>query len=392
VAWQELAYRPANAPLRMISLWLMEDRPFAADRPMVRAALEAAAAADAGPPVHVHHLAWSRAWSRLRNAIREETLPDVLEVGSTWLPAMIELGVLVAATQPLRGPRWPPPEPEERPFVVAWSWDVRFLFFLREELQAIGMAPAQLQTLDGLREAARRVRDRGTAEPFALCGRPEPSLVHDAATWIWGAGGDFLEAGGLAPGTPGHAGLRDLLEWAAQGLISASALAADMVELFDRFAAGRYAFLLAPSLGTADRLLAVPGVGCLPVPAGQSPRTTFSGGSYLAVTRAAAHPEAAWHAVGRLLAAARPALARHHARNRRLIRMALAEAGLPTGVRPFLAQRLNRLPHRPVWAAMEERLAQALADWLARASTGQAVDVEREAGALAVDLARLSVL
>lgn len=370
----------------------MEDRPFGAERPLVAAVLRAAHGQGAGPPLQVHSLAWSRAWSRVRTAVLQGSLPDVLEVGTTWLPALMALGVLVPApAEAPRRPRWPPTGVSERRYTVPWTWDIRFLYFSRSELNRVGMTPPDLLTMDGLGEAARRVRDAGRREPVAICGRPEPALVHNAATWIWAEGGDLGATGqgcGLAPGGPGFRGLERLLDWARQGLIAPSALELGGVDVFDRFAAGDYAFVLAPAIGTSWGTFGDPDIAVVPVPQGRFVRTTFGGGSFLVVTRGSLDPDRAWEALGHLTHDTRSALAAHHATNRALIRQALSEVGLGLTVPAFIAQRVHPMPHAPAWAVVENRLAEAMSDWLLRASRGLAPDARAEASALNADLVR----
>lgn len=374
----------------------MEDRPFGAERPMVAAMLRAVRAQGGDPPLQVHSLAWSRAWPRVRDALREEALPDVLEVGTTWLPALLALGVLVPApAEAKHRPRWPQTPGPERRYTVPWTWDIRYLYYWRDELERIGMRPTQLATLAGLREAARRVRDGGRREALAICGRPEPSLVHNAATWIWAEGGSLLggaAGGGLGPGEAGFRGLETLMTWARERFLAPSSLDLGTVDVFDRFAAGDFAFLLAPALGMPWSNLGRPEISILPVPVGRSERTTFSGGSYLVVTRCAVDPDLAWSALEQIAHATRPAMAAHHLTNRRLIGEALREAGMGATTHQFMRKRLHDMPRMPAWAAVESLLADALSDWLDRARRGRVGDLAGEAGSLAADLARQAAL
>jgi hypothetical protein len=128
-------------------------------------------------------------------------------------------------------------------------------------------------------------------------------------------------------------------------------------------------------------------VSVVPTPAGRCARTTFSGGSYLVVTRGALDPERAWAALEQLMDDTRPAVAAHHIANRRLIRRACREAGLELTPRRFVADRLHPMPHIPGWAAVENRLAEALSDWLVRARRGVPLDLAAEAATLTADLA-----
>ncbi len=376
----------------MLTLWVMEDRPFGAERPLVAAVLRAIDARRGDAPLQVHSLAWSRAWSRVRNAILEGSLPDVLEVGTTWLPALLALGVLVPApAESPRRPRWPHVSAEERRHTVPWTWDIRFLYYSRGELGRVGMHAGDLGTMAGLEEAARRVRDAGRREPFALSGRPEPALVHNSAPWLWAEGGHLdvtPQRAGFAPGSPGFRGLTTLLRWAREGLIARSALERGGVEVNDDFARGRYAFTFGPALGTAWGALGSDDTAVVPVPVASHARTTFSGGSLLAVTRGSSDPDGAWRALASLSRDTRSALASHHAANRRLIRQATRELGLATTMHDFVAHRLHEMPHTAAWAAVESRLAEALSEWLARASDGHLGTFADEAEALGLDLRR----
>lgn len=392
---EEMPAHPANL-LAVITLWVMEDRPFSLDLSLVGAMLGEARALGPNAQVEVYSLAWRRAWSRLRVAIPEGALPDVLEVGTTWLPALIALGILVpAGAERPRRPRWPQRQGEEGRYGIPWRWDMRFLYYSPSELARIGMRPADLATMAGLKEAARRVRDGGRREAIALCGKPEPTLVQEAAAWVWAEGGEFLATGGqggLFPGAPGFRGLMNLLSWVRDGLLAPSALEQGAVEVLDRFAAGEYAFVLASSLSVPADGTGEPDISAVPVPVGRSARTTFSGGSYLTVTRCSPDPARAWETLEHLMTRMRPAFAAHHQANRQLIRSACAEAGLALSAGGFLADRLHGMPRLPVWASMESHLADALADWLREARRGRLESLEREVGALARDLARAAAL
>lgn len=370
----------------MLALWLMQDRPYGDERRLAAAALRQLAGRQAANPVRIRMLAWRQAWTAIRDALFDESLPDVVEVGSTWRLGLAELGVWLPRPQDIPAGRWMRPLSGGRSDeTVPWTRDVRVLYFRRSVLADAGLQPRQLATWEDLAQACRRISRQGRVEPLAVPGQAEPTLTHTAAMWIWAHGGEVVDPSGRAGfrrGLPGSTALADLFTWAERGLLAQEALRQDAVTVYEGFRAGRYAFTLASTAGPASRVLDDADVGVVPVPVSRlCERTSYEGGTCLGVTRFAADPQAAWDGVRSIVHAVRDDMAQHLVHTRRVLHRALAEVGTSVPYR----RRLRSLPDLPAWAALETRWATRLSEWLARAARGErsglADEVEDEAQA-----------
>jgi multiple sugar transport system substrate-binding protein len=164
-----------------------------------------------GIHVRLEIIPWETAWARLVEIALYHTGPDVSQVGSTWVGDLVRMGALHSFTdkdvEKLQGPdtffdsvwvRGFSDEPDEPAvYSIPWTGDARVVYYRRDLLYRAGIDErtafcdaAQFQ------RTIARLREKGGAAPLALPTRRSRMAIHNLASWVWGAGGDFLSPDG----------------------------------------------------------------------------------------------------------------------------------------------------------------------------------------------------
>lgn len=80
---------------------------------------------------------------------------------------------------------------------VPWLADVRILFYRRDILKRAGIdEQVAFQTPETLEQTLAQLRASGVNIPWVVPTQHSWRTVHNAASWVWGAGGDLLSADG----------------------------------------------------------------------------------------------------------------------------------------------------------------------------------------------------
>lgn len=336
--------------------------------------------------VRVQQVPWSAAHEKLLTAFVGDALPDVVQVGSTWVPELVALGALAPA--PERSAAAGTQDDADlfpgvlaaftvggRRFAVPWYVDTRVLFY-RADLVAAAGAREPPDTWDGWVEVFRRL-----AAPPARWALFAPSTDWWLpATLALEQGATLLDAGGRfgrfeAPDA--RRGFAFYVSLFRDGFAPAAG-AAEIANVYQDFAAGYFAVY--PSgpwdLGEFARRLPPRLAGrwaTAPMPgwtAGQ-PGRSIVGGAGLGVTTATRHPREAW-ALVRHLTAPDQQLALYRRTGDLPARRSAWERG---GLRrePRTATFWRQLAHVvPVPAVPEwERIAETLGRQLDRAIRGE---------------------
>ena len=121
--------------------------------------------------IRVQQIPWSAAHEKLLTAYAGDALPDVFQLGNTWLPEFVALGAIQMLDARLQ--QWPPAQRhdyfpgvlaasqlEGKTWALPWYVDTRLFFYRRDLLAAVGFdaaptsweewmqAMARLKTLD----------------------------------------------------------------------------------------------------------------------------------------------------------------------------------------------------------------------------------------------------
>lgn len=351
--------------------------------------------AEQGVRVRPRLLAWDTAWSDLVKVALYSDGPDVSEIGSTWLGDLVamnalrpfeagDLALLGGATAFLPS-TWQGTRliGDPQHWAIPWLTGARLLYYRRSLLARAGLDEAgAFATAEQLEATLAALAASGVRVPWTVPTGPTHTTLLNVASWVWGAGGDFISPDGkrtFFSQPEALAGLRGyfaLARYLAPEVWSLTGLQPDGQFLRSADTAvtlsGPWLFGAAQTeaaAGLRDQL----GVALPPGP-------SFVGGSHLVVWKHSRAPEAAVRLVA-FLSRREPQLAYSQAVGLIPTRMEalaappfaahplwqLAIQGLRTG-RSFLVTRS--------WGLMEDRLTTALAGLWADVLAGPQADLE----------------
>jgi multiple sugar transport system substrate-binding protein len=261
--------------------------------------------------VRVQQLPWSAAHEKLLTAYAGGSLPDLCQLGNTWLPeftaldALVPLDARVAASNVQRGDYFAgildtnvmATKQGAQLFGLPWYVDTRLLFYRSDLLRAAGFATAPQSWPEWL-AAMRAVRGRFGPQRFgALLPLNEPDPLFAFA----------LQQGGLLAdddtrGAFSKPAFRRALDFYAglfhEGL-APLATAAQISNVWDEFARGLFTFYISGpwQIGEFRRRLppALQGAwATAPLPGPDGPGVSSAGGSSLVMFKASKRQDAAW--------------------------------------------------------------------------------------------------
>ena len=273
--------------------------------------------------VRVTVLDWESGWNKITAAAASRRGPDVLELGTTWMPAIAAMGGLEALTPvqlaevgggaPYYAQLWKTTQVfgQKGVYGLPWYADVRAAFYRTDVFRQAGVDPAQafatwdsfhaaLQKINGTTVAGKRVA------ALAYAGKNDWNVVHNLAPWIWNAGGDVLSADAKRSALDSPQALRAIdfySQLAVEGLVPSNALEKDSDILEGAWVGGDYGVIFSGPWLMRRIFEAPPGsparanFDVAPYPAGPAGHATFFGGSNLAIFKGSRHKAEAWDLV-----------------------------------------------------------------------------------------------
>lgn len=159
--------------------------------------------------VRLRVLSWDSAWSDIVKVALYGDGPDVSEIGSTWLGDLVSMKALRAFEESdlnaLGRPSAFLPAAwqgthligQENVWAIPWLIGSRLLFYRRSHLVQAGIdEQTAFETADGLDETLARLQANGVAVPWTVPTGLTHTTFLNVASWVWGAGGDFVTADG----------------------------------------------------------------------------------------------------------------------------------------------------------------------------------------------------
>jgi multiple sugar transport system substrate-binding protein len=168
--------------------------------------------AKTGIKVKITSVDWGAGWSKITTAATSGDVPDLCQLGSTWVSAITGMGALEeiskeaiarmggkAAFVPVS---WQTTgtEGSGKTTAIPWFVDARGLFVRTDAMAKAKVSVSELGTWDSFKNALKKLYDAdlqldGQAmAPLGVSGKNDWNVIHNLAPWIWMAGGDFLSA------------------------------------------------------------------------------------------------------------------------------------------------------------------------------------------------------
>jgi len=276
-----------------------------------------------GITVRVTVLDWESGWNKITAAAASRRGPDLLELGTTWMPAIAAMGGLepLSAAQLAQVDNGAAYYPQlwkttqvfgqKAVYGLPWYADVRAAFYRTDVFRQAGVDPAQaFSSWDAFHAALRKINGQVVAgkrvAALAYAGKNDWNVVHNLAPWIWNGGGDVLSADAKHSALNSPQALKAIdfySSLAVEGLVPSNALEKDSDILEGAWVGGDYGVIFSGPWLMRRIFEAPPGAvvrgnfDVAPYPAGPAGHATFFGGSNLAVFKGSRHKAEAWELV-----------------------------------------------------------------------------------------------
>jgi multiple sugar transport system substrate-binding protein len=152
---------------------------------------------------------WEAAWPEMVKASLYGHGPDVSEMGSTWLSGLIGMDALMpfsayelrtyGGTSAFLPSVWHPAleAGEGKVWAIPWLAYTRLIYYRRDLLDKAGIdAHSAFKSHEQLAQTLRRLSEDNVAIPWCVPTRQSRDTLHNIASWIWNAGGDFASEDG----------------------------------------------------------------------------------------------------------------------------------------------------------------------------------------------------
>lgn len=277
--------------------------------------------------VKVTVLDWGSAWPKITAAAAGGDGPDVLQLGTTWVPAIAAMGALEPLTAKVgevggKDAFWPASwntsgiAGKSDTYALPWFVDARAAFYRTDAFQKAGVdATTAFKDWNSFKAALQKVNgveiDGKKMAAIGFPGKNDWNVAHNIFPWVWGAGGSELSADLKTADITSDASVDGIMFYtglAKDGLAPKEALEKNSADVEAMFGNGDFAVLFAgPWLvrgfatpkdkgGSADAPAAKK-YAVAPIPAGPKGQFTFFGGSNLSIMKSSKHKDAAWEVV-----------------------------------------------------------------------------------------------
>ncbi|MBX6353983.1 MAG: extracellular solute-binding protein, partial [Thermoflavifilum sp.] len=158
--------------------------------------------------IKVTVLDWGSAWTKITAAATSGTGPDVLQLGTTWVPAIAAMHGIDPITDKVSQvggadayfpASWQTTQIAGQPdvYAVPWFIDARAIFYRTDAFKKAGVDPnTAFQTWDSFKQALEKVNgvtiDGKKMYALTLPGKNDWNVDHNIFPWIWAAGGQVL--------------------------------------------------------------------------------------------------------------------------------------------------------------------------------------------------------
>jgi multiple sugar transport system substrate-binding protein len=160
-------------------------------------------------PINISELSWTTAWSDLVRVALYKDGAEVSEVGSTWVGSFVGMDALRPYTMPeiakvgraaaFLASAWQNGSliGDDQIWAIPWLSDTRVVFYWRDMLEHAGIDEARaFRSFEQLDQTLARLQSHGFSTPWAVTTRRTANTLYNIASWVWGAGGDFMSADG----------------------------------------------------------------------------------------------------------------------------------------------------------------------------------------------------
>ncbi|MBW5447335.1 extracellular solute-binding protein [Cohnella sp. CFH 77786] len=271
---------------------------------------------------------WSIAWTEIIKAISSGDGPDIVQLGTTWTPAVALMGGILDLSDRVHelggadaywASSWMTTKNltgnTESVYAVPWFVDVRAVYYRTDAFKKANIDPDRaFDNWETFLEALRKVNgvqiDGKTLSALAIPGRKDWNVAHNLFPWIWAAGGDVLSDDYKTAAFNSEAALDGIMFYTSlyrSGFVIPESLERNSSVIENDFIEGNTAVIITgpwlvprienPPETDADKVSLAGRYSVAPMPAGPKGKATFVGGSNLAIFRNSSHKEESWEII-----------------------------------------------------------------------------------------------
>lgn len=274
--------------------------------------------------IKVTVLDWGSAWTKITAAATSGEGPDVLQLGTTWVPAIAAMNALsqlddkvadVGGQDAFFPASWKTTgiAGKSGVFGIPWFVDARALYYRTDVFAKAKVDPKEaFKNWDTFEAALKKINGtESNGKKIAAIGFPgknDWNVAHNVMPWVWGAGGSELNADNTASAINSPEALDGVLFYtglAKEGLVSKAVLEKNTADAESAFANGDFAvtitgpwlikqFNTPQAKGGQAETVTAKNYAVSPIPEGPKGRFTFFGGSNLAIMKSSKHQKEAW--------------------------------------------------------------------------------------------------
>jgi ABC-type glycerol-3-phosphate transport system substrate-binding protein len=208
--------------------------------------------------VKVEQMSWDDAWAKLLSYALSGKGPDVSHVGSTWVSSLVGMNAVrkftdqeveaMGGSDIFISPAWQSATIDDAIYSIPWSSFTFLVFYRRDHLESAGIQEDHaFDTAANFHDTVKKLKEKSSISPLILpSGKHFLDRVHIAASWIWGADGDYFSNDGrhsLLTSSKTHAGLRSFFE--LYRLMSPADYGLDYEQTLSRFVEGSASVVIA---------------------------------------------------------------------------------------------------------------------------------------------------
>jgi len=285
-------------------------------------------AANPGIKVKVTSVDWGAAWTKITTAATSGDVPDLVQIGSTWVGSISSMGSLMDLKDRVaelggKGIFVPAAwitsgiEGSGQVTAIPWFMDARAMYYRTDVLREARVSPKELDNWGSFEKALKKIKDAKVSidgleiSPLGISGKNDWNVIHNLAPWIWEAGGDFIGADRKRSIINSKESLNGILYYinlVKNGYVPIEYLELNTAQVSSNFNNGSCAIYfdgpyevktltMPPGQGGAAGSLTSRNFAVAPYPSGPKGRLTFVGGSNLGIFKAAKHPDEAFKVI-----------------------------------------------------------------------------------------------
>lgn len=269
-------------------------------------------------------LDWGSAWTKITTAATSGEGPDILQLGTTWVPAIAAMNGIEDVTKRVGDvggssgylpASWSTTKIEGKApnYGVPWFVDARVMFYRTDVFKKAGVDPvAAFKNWDSFKDALKKINgvdiEGKKIAAMGIPGKNDWNVAHNIFPWIWAAGGKVFNENNTKATFNNKEALDGVMYYtslARDGLVDKASLEKNTSQVESDFSEGNNAVIVSgPYLvknlatpsdkgGMGDNL-AAKNYAVAPMPAGPAGIKTFIGGSNLTIFKGSKHKDAAW--------------------------------------------------------------------------------------------------